>query len=844
MFVLEESQLLEDTIKDSHVLSLYKLLREHEHRNDRGPLIQILSSQLSTKLFEVTLDICKSNNTPVSEGRTSADDLKIPFDQRATISEKIGLDKSEVAPLALVVSAALTQLFVIDNFVGPIADEQGNDKLANLPQVYRDFCQHVDFRSLSVDGSDVYHLTRNAWLLKGAQLCWTLLTNLGCSRKLLELEFLVWKHRYMTTHLMILLEPAEAHIKELRNIGEYIFDHHVINEAKDNNTQLSRFDTVNLCCELAQTSLLYNGVAAARKVCDYISDHSGITIEHTGVLGKRTKFQQSDIPQLVVRVDQGSLHRHSSIDNPEALTELPKDIALDDDTLLPEISFVSDDSSAPYKVENLTVQAQLFMLTRLDLALKSEVMEESLRDEWTLAYLRSIIKSASLWAIKYKALHLRSVVEKKNMRKMDRALLQLEDLIKESTLLGQTQLKRLEGFYSTLPIPIWQMQRSLADISLDIGLVKNALDGYSKLEYWEGMIKCLCMLDQTVKAEKIIRQELQKQETPYLYCLLGDVTDSIEHYESSWLLSKKRFSRAKKSIGTYYYVRKDYSKAVEHYEDAHKANPSNISILSLLAYTCLTLELYDKAAEYYRNITYYDDANFLVWNNLSKAYIKLGQKERAWRTLKEAIKCNYDEWKIWENLMTVSMEIGALDDVVTAWHRIIDIKSSHKDDQVLSFLTFSLIKIPSQQFDEEHAKLLRDCLKLVARLISTSDCSSRTWLCYFRLLIKELDLSMIKTTKEPSEQLTKFDIDSRVSKITNCLQRATPTALTSDSEISQGADKVDKLLDLYEELLDCYGCTLDVIGFRKDLQRQWNYYKLSASNFMKTLEKKGYKKSQ
>ena len=48
---------------------------------------------------------------------------------------------------------------------------------------------------------------------------------------------------------------------------------------------------------------------------------------------------------------------------------------------------------------------------------------------------------------------------------------------------------------------------------------------------------------------------------------------------------------------------------------------------------------------------------------MSKAYIKLGDKVKGYRTLQEAIKCNYEDWKIWDNLMVVSVDIGAFNQV-------------------------------------------------------------------------------------------------------------------------------------------------------------------------------------
>lgn len=850
MFILEESQLLEDVIKSPNVLKLYKTLRSNENSNDREPLVSgILKDDLCTELLQVIFDIFDANE--VSLNNPTATIGKLTAEQKEEIFTELNLDQNDVANLALILAASLTQLFVIDNFAGLSSDETIEQSYKSLPKIYKILTDKIDYTSLAVDGSDIYHLTANPWLLRSAQHLWTLVYSIGCSRRMLELEFLVWRHRMYTIQVMISVEPSETLSTELRKIQEFIFDHHIINESKENNTQLVRFNIVELCCELIQSAILRDSFTTARKIIDYVSEFSGVTIQHTGVLGKRTKFQQTDVPQLMIKVkrDVETKQRQEQVSllndqiSEEDIAGLPKDIKLDDDTLLPDIAFVAEDECGDKKIDesDISPEAQLLMLAKLDFILKTEVMEESLKDEWTQAYLRSIIKSSSIWSVRYKALAIRSIVEKKHMRKMDRALLQMEDLIKTTCEQKDTTsiTKRMKFIYAVLPQSRWQVKRSLGDISFDLALFKNALEIYTQIEYWEGIIKCYNMLGQTNKAEKILRQELEKEETPYLYCLLGDATDNIEHYEKSWTLSNKRFARAKKSIGTHYYVRKQYAEAIEHYEDAAKANPSNISILSMLAYSCLTIERYDRAAECYRNLTYLDDTNFLAWNNLSKAYIKLNQKERAWRTLREAIKCNFEEWKVWENFMLVSMQIGALDDVITAWHRLVDLKAAHKDDQILSALTHQILKRSYNEKDTELPKLLGEALKLLARLNTTSACSSRVWICYFKLLIREFELML--SGRQEGKEVSKLDYDARVSKITNALQRATPTSMTSDADWFRVPEKVVKVIDCYDELVDCYLFALEVLGARKELWNQWKNFKLSINNAIRTLHNQGYK---
>lgn len=53
-----------------------------------------------------------------------------------------------------------------------------------------------------------------------------------------------------------------------------------------------------------------------------------------------------------------------------------------------------------------------------------------------------------------------------------------------------------------------------------------------------------------------MRQELAKEETPKLWCLLGNCTDDVTCYEKAWEISKHTSARAQRDWGFFYYSKK------------------------------------------------------------------------------------------------------------------------------------------------------------------------------------------------------------------------------------------------------------------------------------------------
>ena len=75
---------------------------------------------------------------------------------------------------------------------------------------------------------------------------------------------------------------------------------------------------------------------------------------------------------------------------------------------------------------------------------------------------------------------------------------------------------------------------------MSIGVVKSAQELFEKLEMWEDVIGCLVVMDERTKALALCRQELAKDRTPRLLCVLGDLTGDKDMYREAWALSGRK----------------------------------------------------------------------------------------------------------------------------------------------------------------------------------------------------------------------------------------------------------------------------------------------------------------
>uniref|UniRef100_A0A3Q3GNN2 Tetratricopeptide repeat protein 27 n=1 Tax=Labrus bergylta TaxID=56723 RepID=A0A3Q3GNN2_9LABR len=553
----------------------------------------------------------------------------------------------ELVVMALAVSCL--HMFAQSNWTGPPASIQISDLLPSAllsPQTQT--LVEAIHSSLLLDGESVYSLVANPFLLLLARVILT-----KCSSKMDNLQLLPWwTLHYINLHQQILeacspqlLELAKSSMDKVLKCQSLLLEHKNL--------------AIQFHLECVYTNLTYYEYKPAKEHIKKAEELSGLDINMTGALGKRTHFQQKYLAQLILEVKRKQDQPHQTGDEasptptPTPLSRLPKDCSLGDDTVLDKINLAEPDQ---YELPHLNGEEQAVILGLCTDFQKNNPVHKLTAEE-LLAFTSCILSQPKFWAVEVSALCLRTKLEKGKTRRVERAMMQTQ-------------------------------------------------------------------------AEEIVRTELEKKETPSLYCLLGDILRDHQYYDRAWELSKRRSARAMRSKALLHLQNKEFKQCVDCFEQSVKINAMQLGVWFSLGCAYFAIEGYEGAARAFQRCVQLEPDNAEAWNNLSTAYIRLRKKEKAFRTLQEALKCNYEHWQIWENFITVSIDIGDFPETIKSYHRLMELRENYKDIEILQILVRAVVGNMTGSHGVEAGTLLPKLKELLGRVTSRHSSDSEVWQQY------------------------------------------------------------------------------------------------------------------
>ena len=563
----------------------------------------------------------------------------------------------------LLTAVACLHAFLQANWTGPDLDVDPLS-LLDLPaekrsSVTEETLQQKAIAELAYAGEPAYHLAQATFLFRLAQILLDLPYHHASSAEW-------WRLRARNVHAQLLGEPvAFPSAAALED-----FEHH--------NTLAD--DEPDLVGRLSlERGLLEHHQSNDRAALEYFvraARATGLRYELTGALGRRTKFQQTDLTQLVLLAESrvrngdrvGEKRREEAgegegeeVSSPadELVKKLPETLALNDDTLLEHTAFTSSNPSAPdSSLSHLDPSNQPALhpldqciLLSLCLNVRNTSPAHGLTTEQMTPYVARVISHPENWSVHTMALLLRSRLEGHRTRTVERSTLQLQALVDQMPTADSAVTERLRYLHA-LPLPSkWELERELALRFLSLGVVKSALAIFERLEMWEEAVRCWQATEQHDRALAVVRDLLNERRADAetvrargkasatgprraaldaareakLWCLLGELEPerAREHFEHAWTVSGETSGRAMRSLGGYFFARGEYTEAARCLRRAVAINPLFARSWFILGCACVREEDWDGARSAFARCVTIDDEDAESWNNLASVYLRM-----------------------------------------------------------------------------------------------------------------------------------------------------------------------------------------------------------------------------
>lgn len=441
---------------------------------------------------------------------------------------------------------------------------------------------------------------------------------------------------------------------------------------------------------LLEQGFLYHFYWDSTTAKDYFvkaKDSNNLYLKLSGILGRRTKFQTFDTPQLVLMAKSNQVDENQSIDKDVLFLEQDED-----DIRLEDIKFVESEDES-FTNMNLSVLDQCIILA-LCLDVKNQNPRHGLTWEQMKAYVERILKNPNNWMVYSTALLIKSRLEVLHGKYADRAALQVQVLIDqfsddESAKEYPVSVRSKYIFQLFYPA-LYRLKKELGNNYLKLGAAKSAMLLFEELELWYKVVQCLVIVKQVDKARELLEEKIGIEgETPELLCSQADIDPDVEmkikYYTRAWEVSKGKYPRAKRNLGKIAMDNKDYPLAIRHYTEALEKNPQYGFAWFRLGCCALITQDFELAQRAFTRVTFLHPDDGEAWSNLATACLKLNKIKEAYLAYKQSLKHHQDNWKIWENLLYLCVRLNYIQESIYAMQRILNI-TENVDVEILDLV--------------------------------------------------------------------------------------------------------------------------------------------------------------
>lgn len=469
--------------------------------------------------------------------------------------------------------------------------------------------------------------------------------------------------------------------------------------------------------ELAMGYRLFHQYIKFTELLDqYRKDALQFEFELTGILGKRTKFQQESKAQLSLHViNSAYLRDQNTVANTTSQGVNSREISLDEDSHILERSRLDSEHEIP----PLTDHELCYLLLEF-LAIADRSASET-KDEKRIPLLETVLGCKPSYSIVTVALYFKSLVEKKNLYTQQRAALQLESILQEYNTAEpneQTFHDRLNCFFTIDHPPLFEIRRESGIQLLYIGSARSAANIFIEHKMWDELSLCA----QVTKDTQLLYDVLDKEEkTPLILCILGEFKSDKEMLLQAWNQSKEKLSRAQRSLARVYLHKFQWNEAIDSFRKALQMNKLYPDCWFSLGCSLMNIAKYAEAVEAFQEVVSQKSDDAESFSNLAICLQELKRYPEAHKAITQAIRFERKRTKLWENFIIISLNSGYLNDA------LLGIEEAQKADN--KWLNTPLLYEVLEEIAKKQGDLQR-FIKVMDLISQNADCGFDFWSIY------------------------------------------------------------------------------------------------------------------